>query len=630
MDKYEAVYFFKFNEGKNGLEQVLPVSLRADPEVVIAACTWGRGKAANLQHAADSLRSDKAFALSLAKVDDEGAALQYLPPSLQDDKEVVLALVSRYRGGTNLAFASDRLKADDEVVRAALASNGHALAHVPAARRQERALIDVAYGQTCDALAHVPQKLLDSRDFVLDFVTERRCKDGVLRYFPAFVSDREIVMEILTHDAPSLQHADPALRDDPLVVLHAMFSPRINDVPAMGFEFAGASIRKDKAFVADAIARLKGYRTEYRARVTTAIKDVHKVALAADKGAGAAEIVTLKATLRDVRKALQDDPNSQYTLATQTQTLDAIQDRLAACKDHAVLMTAYVEVDYLRSAHYAKTRGESVARVSPKLMANRKFLEGLMKVTQGEVLAQLPASVQGDADFVLATLGYHTPPDAIAPALRRDPAFLLAMLSRVEFFSQIEKIVDAGVWTDRAVVLALVARDGDLLQFASPALKADREVVMTAFTQDPSCLRYADPAFFQDRELMAAALKAGASEVVKVLPEPLVSDVAFLIDCLQALPDGRSTMARTLIAHVPRSVRSDLRFLDVCLRKNGWGIESVAESLRYDPQVLTAAFASGMRVWNALDVEKLKALFSKEELLRIMDSQSELDAMLRA
>jgi hypothetical protein len=628
MNKYEAVYHFTLYRGEHTLDQVKPAALRADPEVVKAACTHGKGLARNLMHAAESLRQDKAFALALAEVNDDPSALQYMSDALRDDKDVVMAFVSRYAGGRNLEHASERLRADNDVLRAALGSDGLALAHVPDKQRSDRQWIDIAYGSKTGAVQHVPPRLLKDRDFVLDFVTENNAKDGILQYLPAYADDREVVLEILTHDAPSLQYASEALRADPEVVMHAMFRPSLNYVPAMGFEFASLALRQDKEFAKQAIARLKGYRPDYRAAATAAIKDVQRIALASQKGVAAAEVTTLKTELRKILKALKDTPNSPYVVEQQTRNLVGFKDRLVACNDNAALMAALAEVDYARSKFYAKDRGDWMGLASAKLMNDRKFLAKVMEVTEGQALTHLGPQWQADADFILENIGPNSPPEAIPSALREDPGFVLGLLGRVQFVGQIEKVAAPGLWTDREFVLAIVARDGYFLSAASADLRADREVVSTAVARTASALRYADKSFFSDRDFMRAALVAGSEEAAAGLAEPLVSDIDFLLECLGAAANERIGMPRRLIAQVPRKVRSDKRFLVACLKRNGWCIENVPEALRYDPEVLKAAFSSRMAVWKELDLEKLRSLFPQNELAQIVSDPAVLKEIL--
>lgn len=630
MQKYEAVYFFSVNRLEHTLDQVTPKSLRGDAEVVLSACEYGKGLTANLMHASQALLDDSAFALKLAAISNEGRALQYLSARLRDDKDVVMAFVSAYRAGTNLEFASERLRADEDVLRAALGTDGMALAFVPAQRQGDRALIALAFHKHGCALGLVPEAMLQDREFVLDFVIEHRAHDGVLGVLPArYAQDRELVMQILAHDAQSLQFVADDLREDPELVLQAMFNSDLNPLPAMGFEFAGPSLRQDKAFVAKALERLKPYRTDYRKTTTTAIKDVHKLAVAASKGPGAAEVTTLKASLRDVRKALQGFGVSRYETEQQSAKLQALQERLAACSGNAVLMTAWVEADYLRDPMYANDRGQCTKFIALSLMKDRKFLAGLMTVSRGGVLDKLDPAFGADADFVLANVGYLTPPAAIAPALRRDADFLVSLITRAEFLSQVKDITDPLMWQERSFVLRMVAVRGSLLELADPALKADTEVVTTAFAQNPNSLRHAAESVFNDRGFMQAALKADADDAALKLPEPMLSDIDFLLDCLQAIENSRSPAARTLMSRVPRKVRSDKRFLSLCLSRNGWGIEHVPQALQYDKDVLTAAFSAGFPIWKSLDLEKLRSTFSRAEIEAIVGTPDNIAAIFR-
>lgn len=628
MNNFEAVYFFKLYKDEHTLDEVFPEELRADPEVVLAAVQWGKGLSENLAHASKEVLDNRDFALQLADV-DRSSALKYLSERLRDDRDVVLAFVAAWKAGTNLEFASERLKADDEVIRTALKSNGMALAFVPEKRRGDSELLSIAYRENSKAIVHIPPALLEDREFILDMVTQQLPKEGLLQYLPEqYANDREVVMQILTKDAASLKFVSELLRNDQQVVLHAMFSPSINDLPAMGFEFASPTIRKDKAIVATALERLKAYRPDYRRQASTSIKDVHKLALAADKGAVAAEVTDLKAVLRDIRKSLQGKPVGSWETAQQSERLESIRHRLIACNNNPTLMTAWVEADYLRHPLYCNSVGESVENISDTLMKDHKFLVGLMRASNGAVLAKFDPAIQGDSAFVLSTIGHGTPKESIAPALRRDPAFLAGLIGRLEFISQIREIPDPSMWQDRTFVMMMVALRGSLLDSASAELKADPEVVRTAFSQDRSSLGYADPSFFTDREFMGNALKSGAPAAADHLAEPLLSDIDFLIECLSGASKGESsTMARTLLKRVPRKVRSDKGFLSICLKCNGWGIESVPESLQYDADVLAAAFSSGASVWKILDRDRLRTKFSRVELEKMVQSQENLDAI---
>lgn len=628
MNKYEAVYYFTLYRGEHALNQIEPEALRSDPDVVKAACTHGKGLTQNLLHASDSLRRDKSFALLLAKENEDPAALQYFSETLRDDKDVVLAFVKHYQGGGNLAFASERLKLDDDVLEQALNYDGLALAHVPENKRSDRKLIDRAFNKTPAAFKYVPKHLLEDREFVLDFVTENMARDGILQYLPQFADDREVVMQILAHDSHSLQYASDSLRANAEVVLQAMFRPLLNHLPAMGFEFASLALRQDKDFVKQVIARLKGYRPDYRTEATAAIKEVHQIALSFKKGSEAAELATLKAELKKVIKALKESPNSSYTVSEQTQVLMGLKDRLLAHKDNPALMVILAEADYARSKFHAKDRGSWLALADQKLLNDRKFLGKIMKVTEGQALAQLDSRWQADADFVIDTIARYTPSDSIALNLRQDPEFILQLAKQVEFTSQLQQIAAPELWENRDFVLKILACNGLYLESVSTLLRADREVVEVAVQRTPASLRYADKSFFSDRGFMRAALIAGSSEAADNLAEPLVSDVEFLLECLELAHKDHSAMPRRLIGHVPRKVLSDKRFLIACLKRNGWCIEHVPETLRYDEDVLKAAFSSGVFVWKHLDLEKLRSLYTPSELLRIVGSKARMDLIL--
>ena len=74
--------------------------------------------------------------------------------------------------------------------------------------------------------------------------------------------------------------------------------------------------------------------------------------------------------------------------------------------------------------------------------------------------------------------------------------------------------------SDREVVFASVAQDGDLLEHASQELRADREVVLAAIKWDSLALRHASQELRADREFMLAAV-ANNGDALKHASEEL-------------------------------------------------------------------------------------------------------------
>ena len=65
---------------------------------------------------------------------------------------------------------------------------------------------------------------------------------------------------------------------------------------------------------------------------------------------------------------------------------------------------------------------------------------------------------------------------------------------------------------------------------------------------------------------------------------------------------------------VPLTLRSNKELVIPCLELNGWAIESVPEEIKYDKDVLKAAFKSGAAAYKELDLKKLRTLYTKPEL----------------
>ena len=76
-------------------------------------------------------------------------------------------------------------------------------------------------------------------------------------------------------------------------------------------------------------------------------------------------------------------------------------------------------------------------------------------------------------------------------------------------------------------------------------------------------------------------------------------------------------MARNIMRSVGYELKKDIELAKACVAVNGWAIESVDDSIKYDKDVLTAAFKSGAHVYKELDIEKLKSLFDITQIRKM-------------
>jgi hypothetical protein len=131
---------------------------------------------------------------------------------------------------------------------------------------------------------------------------------------------------------------------------------------------------------------------------------------------------------------------------------------------------------------------------------------------------------------------------------------------------------------------------------------------------------------------MGLAIEKKSSSVMDMLREPLISDVNFLIESLSKIKKselgGQTNIARDVLKSVPLSLRRNKQLVISCLELNGWSIESVPDEIKYDKDILVAAFKSGAAVYRDLDLKKLLTLYKPAELKTIIKNEYYLKEVL--
>lgn len=626
MNAAEAIAWFKAAYFPHSLDE-LDMDLRADPEVVLAACRWGKGKYENLQYAAPTLLASRDFALQVADLHVMEDVLGYFSPELRDDADLVQAFVDHWRCGINIRAASERVKAIESVMLKALSHSGEALAFALPAQKKNFEYVMTAVGDACESIQFADPAFLEDRTLMWELVSRVHVSRGFLEKLPEkYRADREMVMAILASDYESFRFVDPVLRADPEVVWQAMFKCNILYAPR-AFEYADAAVQRDKAFVNRVLAELKGFRASGRQELVDLVKACHKQAVAATKGDQAAAVEGFKTELKTLKKQLKEAGFSQYERKVVNNALQDLAQRLKAVGDNRTLMKQLLELDFLQKDYSDLPRGFSLQAIAPKLLNDRKFLAVAMEVTSGEVLGYLDPVWQDDAGFILENAAGKLKPEHVSGRLRQDHDFLLGLAHSLRAY-EFKVFPVSSLWDDEAFVRALLSLDYAYLEQATPRWQRDRAIVELACQDSWNALHFADPVFYNDRELMGQALMANVSYAAENLREPLRSDVDFQIACVRQIESaGQSNVARELLRHAPTALREHCAFLIACLEKNGWGIESVPESLKYEEDILRAAFSSGAWIHKSLDIEILKQRYNKATLQEMIANPQILEAL---
>jgi hypothetical protein len=190
---------------------------------------------------------------------------------------------------------------------------GTSLKDFPAEIRSDPELVRLAVEKDCKNIKYVSGALLNNREFILDLIarTYFGSNAGFLALLPShYRSDKEIVLSIVsTWDCESLKYASDDLRNDPDVVMTAMFKNEILWSPLV-YEFAGEKLLIDKEFLDKCLVRLKLFRRPEKKDIAISLKNWHKLAIAASKGGDAKDLENIKIKLRNLKKDMQKASDS--------------------------------------------------------------------------------------------------------------------------------------------------------------------------------------------------------------------------------------------------------------------------------------------------------------------------------
>jgi hypothetical protein len=524
------------------------------------------------------------------------------------DKDQAHKILFEYKKGTSLKDFSEEVRSDPELVR-------------------------LAVEKDCKNITYADNELLNNREFILDLIARTYFGSNArfLSLLPVhYRSDKEVVSAIVsTWDCESLKDASVDLRNDPDVVITAMFKNEILWSPLV-YEFAGDDLLVDKEFLEKCLAKLKLFGRSEKKDIAISLKNWHKLAVAKSKGGDAKDLEDIKIKLKTLKKDIQKSSDS-YDRERAHKSLKELISFAKSFSSNPTVMKQLIEIDYMQNDYGAFPRGESVSIVSKKLLEDAKFASSLMKVTKGEVLAKLPDAYRSDFKFIKENIGEKTKADSLSMELRCDKQFMVEIAQLISGF-QFKDFPDKTFWNDKAFALEVLKIDGMLLEHVSTNLKGDREVVFLALSTKPYSVLYADPKFYKDRDYMGLAIERESGSAMERLREPLISDVDFLLESLSRIKKsewgGLSNIARDVLKSVPLSLRGNKKLVISCLELNGWSIESVPEEIKYDKEILVAAFKSGAAAYKDLDLKKLLTLYKPAELKTMIKNEFYLKEVL--
>ncbi len=167
-----------------------------------------------------------------------------------------------------------------------------------------------------------------------------------------------------------------------------------------------------------------------------------------------------------------------------------------------------------------------------------------------------PAAVRGDRDVMLAAIAKEGEVVQYASeALRSEKGFMLAAIEAKDDASVVQYASEA-LRADRSFMLAAIAKDWEAVRYASGALRSDEAVMVAAIAKDVRAMKFASAALLAEKDFMLAAASKNA-RAVQYAPEALRADGAFMLAAIDA--------NHLVVDQVPSSLRESRSFMPVAL-----------------------------------------------------------------
>ena len=538
------------------------------------------------------LKSDKDFYIKLSrkKLIDENT-LSMFDENVRGDKEVIEEVFKCWPHQDAFKHTIEKLKDDENIAFEAISAKN-------------------------ENIQYISDRLKEDRVFMLKVVSSIYINNQVLRYLPTkYQSDKEFLMLLLKKDYQSFSLVSEELKNDVDLLWSAMFDSRIWYSPVSCYKVAGQRIKADKDFFKKITTKIKEYNSAKELLET--IKEEHKLALAASKGDKEGALAEIKSTLKNFKKDFPvADSWTSYQLSNQFE--EYIKKLTGFSKDKKI-MEMLVEADLSQKEYYVKNVGFSINVLHDELKKDIKFLSKLMEKTGGKVFKFLPEEIKNSKEFIISNYSENIKKEDLNNDLINDGSFIIDLAmscanSRLFLMSKIKYIIGDRLLEDKIFVEKFVEFDGSVLDNVSNEIRRNKKIIKKAIDNYKNALIYADKSLFEDVELLKYSVSKDGDDFIKKLSLEQLGDKKLLLSLLSASSKNNNSLARNIMRDVPYDLKKDKELALACVSKSGWSIESVDENLKYDKDILTAAFKTGCHIYKNLDIEKLKTLYADNEL----------------
>lgn len=519
----------------------------------------------------------------LRALEQTSEAFFYVAEELKDDEKFFLLHLKREadyvrvirQGGRmtywptshSFQFASKRLREIPEVIIAAATLYADALMHVTPEKLSDKSLMLPIVSKNGDALRHVSPFLKDDDELVKIAVKE----DGKLIRFASkrLQNDYEIVKLAYQQNPESLKYTSPFLAK--------LIKEGINKFDIRDFINAPVEVKNDS----DLILKLIKYDGKVLIHSSDSVKDKDQVVELAVQYDGLLlqyasprlknnKLIVLSAignnpfAIQFVSEELKDDKDVVLkAVKLKGETLEYASESLK--NDPEIVLAAVTQ------------NGIALPHAHERFKNNREVVLIAVR-TCGSMLLHADDSFRNDREVVLAAVQNDgTMLEHVNERFRKDPEVVLAAVKQNH---NMIKFADKSLMNNREIAVAVVQKDGRMLQYFDDDIKGDAEIVLIAVKQTHEAFQFSKN-LSKNREINFEVVKQNGY-MFQFIDDSFKNDPEIALTAIKQVP--------YMLQYAHENIRNNKSIVSVAVKITGSSLQFASKILLNDQEIVQAAF----------------------------------------
>jgi hypothetical protein len=513
---------------------------------------------------------------------------------------------------------SEAIRSDISVINNLITNNPNMFKYIMPELKDNEDIVFLALKEDINNFEHISNRLQEDTSFLKEIIDSLIIdEDFVKKLSDSVLKDRELTQLILKKVPYSFPLIFEEYKFDLDIVYGAMFDSGLLHAPLFVYESTPLEIRQNKDFNEKCLSAASKFRSE-RGKTINKLKSIHNLAVAESNGEQDLRKEQIKEKLKDFKSSFKRDSYG-YSFEYNNKEFDIFLDSdLSTVSSDNQIMKMLVKVDFLRDG-YNKKAGKSLEKISEDLRNDVGFICSILKETDSSVYRCLEDVWKCNKDILMEYINSNISPEDIPKSLRNDKGFILELAMKNPYSAR--RVVSPEILNNKDFVKQYLKIDGHILSDLPTKMKSEKEIIYIAISSGDDVLSHANKNILYDKEVILEAIRNGGSRFITHLPLTVTSDRSFILSLIDEYDvyqedalyrKSPKNIARDILQSIPLEFKKDKEFCQPFILLNGWGINNLDESIKYDIDILKAAFSSGCHVYKDLDMDKIKTLYPQD------------------